>query len=60
MARPPTACTCAQQTPVTIGGQVRIVTCARGEGHRNDHQGRVSWPPRLAPAGAAGSRTETR
>lgn len=49
MGRPTTANACNEQLQVTVGGQVQVVSCARGEGHPNQHQGKVSWAPRLAP-----------
>jgi hypothetical protein len=49
MGRPTTACACGQQVRITIAGQVQTVTCGRGEGHPNAHQGKVSWTPRPAP-----------
>jgi hypothetical protein len=51
MARPPSACACGQQVPVTVAGQPTTTVCARAEGHKGAHQGRVQWTPRLrAPA----------
>jgi hypothetical protein len=47
MAGPTTAGAYGQQVRITIAGQVQTVTCGRGEGHPNAHQGKVSWAPRL-------------
>jgi hypothetical protein len=48
MPRPMTASTCREEILVVVAGQLAKVECARGEGHRGVHQGKIRWPPRTA------------
>jgi hypothetical protein len=57
MGRPPTACQCNQQIPITVASKPQVVACSRSEGHRGDHHARIVWPPRLASPTRPGDRT---
>ena len=48
MPRPTTASTCREEILVVAAGQAAKVECARGEGHKGAHQGKLQWPPRTA------------